>query len=201
MEKGQDIILPWSKPLDLRFLSYTPVPDTLWQRKDDHTLQDMHNYCEPDQQDLIADYNHTKGVVGSPPTILRFLFILHLSISAPVAGRLVATDDSLSVPDATSPMTFIVHCHPQTVSKLPAESKERDRVRHSNEELCFIPWQLPHGVNWVSLTGEPLSSPPAAPVGIASTLPKLPEVLPDGTAHWIQAARGANSTRWHPPPP
>ena len=29
MEKGQDIIPPWSKPLDLRFLSYTPVPDTL----------------------------------------------------------------------------------------------------------------------------------------------------------------------------
>lgn len=98
MEKGQDIIPPWSKPLDLRFLSYTPVADTLWQRKDDHTLQDMHNYCEPDQQDLIADYNHTKGVVGSSPTTLRFLFILHLSISAPVAGRLVTLYRSPTLP-------------------------------------------------------------------------------------------------------
>ena len=153
----------------------------------------MHNYCEPDQQDLIADYNHTKGVVRSPPTTLRFLFILHLSISAPVASRLVATEDSLSVPDATPPMTFIVHCHPQTVSKLPAESKERDRVRLSNEELCFIPWQLPHGVNWVSLTAEPLSS--------GQHCIHCTQIARGAIAHWIQAARGANSTRWHPPPP
>ena len=37
-----------------------PQPDILWQRKNDRTLQDIHNCCESDQQDLIADYNVAK---------------------------------------------------------------------------------------------------------------------------------------------
>ena len=28
------------------------APDALWQRKNDHTLQVIHNRCEPGQQDL-----------------------------------------------------------------------------------------------------------------------------------------------------
>ena len=77
----------------------------------------------------------------------------HLNVSTPIAGRLIATEDPLSTPDAVPPSSDIPLPPPparQTVTKLTPEPKERDRVRLPNEELQFIPWQPPHGLNWIS---------------------------------------------------
>ena len=136
----------------------------------------------------VVFWEHELGHPSLKPSALTHGISIypHLapSVSPPVAGRLVAAEESLTIPNAVPPQSDIPLPPPharQTVTKLTPEPKERDRVRLPNEELQFIPWQPPHGLNWISeitsLDEHFMSS--TAISGDLPTLDAPPDLNPD----------------------